>query len=446
MSAVSIEQGSASVSGVEQASSKAARDYGMQNRPTYPLVFQLAGQAVCVPDEYADLHEQINAERQAEISCSVLADHYPLLTDLQASGLVSGALLPSLTSAAKSLNAASVSQALGALFTDSLNQIHARLQGSVLASFSDIEGVAHYLEKSKQATPLYTLSLGSSDFGIGVEGAYPVSLCVESRDFFQHVFLGLSRFDESLRPYLFRAARLLISRGGGGTSEWLAHEDCGYFTDFYSAKGFEWIQSCIGKLAVFANEQPEDNEPLDLFEGLESYQQDVLSGMEEMFGEDVTDLEPEQLLECFVQIEEQFALMYKYEPLNANIPEDVAQFMESEWPESELLVLVKSLLEVVLSCESLDRDVLRSPEDMHCPFGFIFHPDSEAEFKADDRQVKAHDSVYDQTMNAGEDNEIYVLDTAHEGWLEQLKVFYIASFASTLFTVLCQDFPCAAQK
>jgi hypothetical protein len=168
--------------------------------------------------------------------------------------------------------------------------------------------------------------------------------------------------------------------------------------------------------------------------------------MEEMFGEDVTDLEPEQLLECFVQIEEQFALMYKYEPLNANIPEDVAQFMESEWPESELLVLVKSLLEVVLSCESLDRDVLRSPEDMHCPFGFIFHPDSEAEFKADDRQVKAHDSVYDQTMNAGEDNEIYVLDTAHEGWLEQLKVFYIASFASTLFTVLCQDFPCAAQK
>jgi len=446
MSAVSIEQGSASVSGVEQASSKAARDYGMQNRPTYPLVFQLAGQAVCVPDEYADLHEQINAERQAEISCSVLADHYPLLTDLQTSGLVSGALLPSLTSAAKSLNAASVSQALGALFTDSLNQIHARLQESVLASFSDIEGVAPYLKKLEQTDPFYSLSVGGSDFGIDVSGAYPVNLCVEASDFFQHVFLGLNRFDEPLRPYLFLAARLLISRGGGGTSEWLAHEDCGYFIDFYSAKGFEWIQSCIVKLAVFANEQPEDNEPLDLFEGLESYQEDVLSAMEEMFGEDVTGLEPEQLLECFIQIEEQFALMYKYEGLNANVPKDISQLMESEWPESELLVLVKSLLEVVLSTERMDHDVLRSPEDMRCPFGFVFHPDSEAEFKADSRQLNAYDSVFEQLMNAGEDNEVYVLDTAHESWFEQLNGFYISAFASALFAVLCQNFPCAAQK
>jgi hypothetical protein len=368
-----------------------------------------------------------NRERSRSLIAKVLTEHAPLITDLHRSGFISESLLGNCMANAKEENALAFSDALSALMTDSIGQIHNMAMKAVTEAFSGLPELLPVMKNTMMDVDLFTLAfMSTGDYQVD---AHPIALAIGDSDYFAHYFLGLEQFDKAAQPYLYRAVQLAVWRGGGATADQIVDMD---YSELYSAttdETFEWISNCISQIESL----PEDASVNHLFSFPEGS-----SELEDLYGylEERTilmdglpdEVSRDDLLDALTDTQRLMNVIMYYKGLEQGVSGDIHAFLELPLPEveTELCRKVRSVVEVVAAIQARnDLTDMIQPEDMYYPFGYVMHPSEEV--NSDQEHISQ--SVYEMAMNSGESYEVYFPDTSKAGWIEQVQAFSVATFS-----------------
>lgn len=440
MSAVTLSECWSKATGTHQGEvSYPACGNAQQSGFTHSIApLALAGQVLRVDTNLEAQIQQANIDHVRTLIAKSMSEHASVISDLHRFGFVSDTLLNRCVDAAKQIDAQVYSEALSALMSDSLAQIHTLTMNAVTDSFAALPELNPAIEQTITDMDLFKLDFRSAEH-YRIENNEAVALVISESCYFQHYFLGLDQLDAAVQPYLYRAVQLAVNAGGGITADQLMNMDYSELEAGVSEETLAWISDCITQIEQLPSDATIEHlfhfhdgkceTPLDHLHSYLEYSTVLMDGSPD-------EIDRDDVLNALVDTQRLMEVAMYYNNLENGMNIGIEQFLALPLPdvETELCRKVRSVVEVLAARPvKYDPTILKQPEDMYYPFGFVMHP-SEL-IHADQEYISQ--SVYEMAMNSGEDYEAYFPDTKHTAWVEQVNSFSLAAFcAGLLYTLI----------
>lgn len=435
MSVVTLTECWSEAAGTHQVAVSYPACSNAQQSGVTPLIapLALAGQVLRVDADLEALIRDANREHSRSLIAKSLSKHISLISDLNHSGFITDSLLNCFVEAAKDIDPLLYSDALSVLMNDSLAKIHSLTMKAVTESFSGLPELRPMIEQTIAELNLFHFDFRDTE-PYRMQDTSTVALVISESDYFGHYFLGLDQFDASIQPYLYRAVQLAVNAGGGATADLLLSMDYSELEGAVTEDTLAWISNCIEQIErlpsdasvehLFCFNYVHAETPLDKLHSYLDYSTILMDGSPD-------EVDRDDLLNALVDTQRLMEVIMYYSNLEKGVNVDIEQFLALPLPdvETELCRKVRSVVEVVAARPvKLDPTIIKQPDDMYYPFGFVMHP---SELVHADQEYTTN-AVYEMAMNSGENYEAYFPDTANGAWVEQVKSFALAIFSAGL--------------